>query len=494
MNLYHAIAKADPASPCIVDATGAVLFTYGDMFRESARMAAKLGHLGLAEGDRVAVQVEKSPEAMVLYLACLRRGLIYLPLNTAYGEHELAHFVSDAEPALIVCDPAGRDTFAGLAGGHVLTLDAEGNGDLMEALGAVPADEPVVDCADDDVASILYTSGTTGKPKGAMITHGNLISNGETLRESWGFTGSDVLLHGLPIFHVHGLFVAANLAMLTGATMIYLPGFNTAEVISLLPRATVYMGVPTHYTRMLGESSLDRDACANMRLFTSGSAPLLPATFAAWSERTGHTILERYGMTETGMNTSNPLDGERKPGTVGPPLPGVEARILDDAGNTVGLDEPGALEVRGPNVFSGYWRLPDKTAEEFTDDGFFRTGDVASLDADGYVSIIGRNKDLVITGGLNVYPVEIESMIDRMAGVLESAVIGVPHPDFGEAVTAVVVREGAQDVSERDVITWLKDNLANFKVAKRVHFVDALPRNTMGKVQKNVLRDRFGDA
>ncbi len=493
MNLYHVIASANPAAPCIVDPNGQVRCTYADMFRESARMAAALGRLGLTKGDRVAVQVEKSPEALVLYLACVRAGLIYLPLNTAYGENELAHFVSDAEPALIVCDPSGRKTFQELSNGVVLTLDADGHGEFMTAIDGAPEEHLVVDCDDDDVASILYTSGTTGKPKGAMITHGNLISNGETLRAAWGFTSDDVLLHGLPIFHVHGLFVAANLALLSGAAMIYLAGFKAEEVIGLLPRATVYMGVPTHYTRMLGETTLDAQACANMRLFTSGSAPLLPATFGAWEERTGHTILERYGMTETGMNTSNPLDGARKPGTVGPPLAGVEARILDDAGRVVGVGEPGALEVRGPNVFNGYWRLPEKTAEEFTDDGFFRTGDVASLDADGYVYIIGRNKDLVITGGLNVYPVEVEAMIDRLDGVTESAVIGVPDPDFGEAVTAVVVKDGAADVTEPAVIAWLKDNLANFKVAKRVHFVDALPRNTMGKVQKNVLREQFGD-
>ena len=493
MNLYDTIAGTDPAVPCILNAAGDCLYSYGDMLQESARFTGALAELSLSKGDRVAVQVDKSPEALILYLACLRAGLIYLPLNTAYGEHELAHFVTDAEPALIVCDPAGRDTFSTLSDQHVLTLDANGQGTLIEARDGASAVDMVAECADEDVASILYTSGTTGKPKGAMITHGNLISNGETLREAWGFTPDDVLLHGLPTFHVHGLFVAANLALMTGARMIFLSDFNAAEIISQLPRATVYMGVPTHYTRMLGEAKLSPASCANMRLFTSGSAPLLAATFKQWQERTGHTILERYGMTETGMNTSNPLTGVRKPGTVGPPLPGVEARIRDDGGNDVDTDQPGGLEVRGPNVFSGYWRLPEKTAEEFTADGFFQTGDIASFDADGYVSIVGRNKDLVITGGLNVYPVEVEAMIDRMDGVLESAVIGLPHPDFGEAVTAVVVKDGTAPISEDDVISWLKVDLANFKVAKKVHFVKSLPRNTMGKVQKNVLREQFGD-
>lgn len=496
MNLFELISRANPHNPCILAEDGATQLTYGDLFGLAGRYANAMSALGVKPGDRVLAQVEKTPEALALYIACLRAGFIYLPLNTAYGESELSHFVSDAEPSLIVCDPAATTLFEGLATSGdtpptILTLDASGHGSFARLAGDARTGHAAVDCAADSVASILYTSGTTGKPKGAMITHGNLASNGMTLHAAWGWQPGDVLLHTLPIFHVHGLFVAANLAMLGGTPMIFLKGFKAEQVVSLLPTASVYMGVPTHYTRMLDEPGLTRTACDKMRLFTSGSAPLLAATFDAWRERTGHLILERYGMTETGMNTSNPLAGDRKPGTVGPALPGVSARIVDDAGNVVATGEPGALEVSGPNVFAGYWRLPDKTAEEFTDDGFFRTGDVASCDADGYVSIIGRNKDLVITGGLNVYPVEVEAEINKMDGVLEAAVIGLPDRDFGEAVTAVVVQDGTVALSSDQVITWLKSRLANFKVAKHVHFIDELPRNTMGKVQKNLLREKY---
>lgn len=472
-------------------------YRHADLERESARLARYLSELGVRPGDRVAVQVEKSPQVLILYLACLRAGFIYLPLNTAYTPHELDFFLGDAEPAVFVGDPARLDKLAELFTrhhvDHVLGLDAAGQGSLIEASCETPAEFKTWPSAADDVAVILYTSGTTGRPKGAMLTHTNLAANAAALRKTWGWQPDDVLLHALPIFHIHGLFVACHSVLLGGGKLLWLPKFDPDQVMQALPHSTVMMGVPTFYTRLLARSDFDAEVCRNMRLFISGSAPLLTQTFEEFQERSGHTILERYGMTETGMNTSNPLHGPRKPGTVGLPLPGVELRIVDEKDQPVDQGEVGQLQVRGPNVFKGYWKLPDKTAEEFTADGFFRTGDLASQDEDGYVSIVGRGKDLIISGGLNVYPKEIESVIDELEGVQESAVIGVPHPDFGEAVCAVVVAEPAAQLEEKALITELRQRLANFKVPKRVFFVPELPRNTMGKVPKNVLRETWSD-
>ena len=466
---------------------GSDLYSYADLDHYSAVYADRLKVLGAVPGDRIMVQMEKSSSCLFLYFACLRGGFVYLPLNTAYQPEELAYFAENAEPAVVVTSPLQKPVFEGFAQCPVETLDPEGHGSFSDQLPDSATGE-IVSRSYDDLAAILYTSGTTGKPKGAMLSHGNLTSNAKTLHALWGFVPGDVLLHALPIFHVHGLFVATNVAVFNGSTLLFFNKFDAASVVNALPTASVYMGVPTNYTRMLSEPSLDRSSCANMRLFISGSAPLLTQTFRDFETRTDHTILERYGMTETGMNTSNPLVGVRKPGTVGPPLPGVDIRIVDDSNQTVTDGETGNLLVTGPNVFSGYWRMPEKNLQEFSD-GYFRTGDLASRDEDGYISIVGRSKDLIITGGLNVYPKEVESVIDRMEGVNESAVIGVPHADFGEAVTAVVVLDDGSSISENDVVAHLKSTLANFKVAKQVHFVNELPRNAMGKVQKNLLRD-----
>lgn len=492
MNVYSLFTdRTQDAGDCLLSPDLQTICTYREMHDYAARLACGLQKLGVNPGDRVIAQVGKSPEALYLYFACLRLGAVYLPLNTAYQNDELAYFVDDASPVLIACDPGKQSVFESFKGDHrVLTLDAEGRGSLMdqcldsEAAGICNRD-------DDDTAVILYTSGTTGKPKGAMISHGNLVSNGLTLYEAWQWRRGDVMLHALPIFHIHGLFVATHLPVLNGSPIILLPAFDPGEVARLLPSATVYMGVPTNYTRLLDSELLNREVCRNMRLFTSGSAPLLQQTFSDFHDTTGFEIVERYGMTETGMNTSNPLDGMRKPGTVGPPLPGVSARIVREDGTPVEPGEPGNLEVRGRNVFKGYWQMPGKTREEFTGDGYFRTGDIASQDKDGYISIVGRNKDMIITGGLNVYPKEIEAVIDRIPGVLESAVIGLPHSDFGEGVCAIVVAEDDHILDEQEIIEDLKPRLANFKVPKWVKVVPALPRNTMGKVQKNVLREMF---
>ena len=466
--------------------------SYERLHDYAGRLARGMTQLGIRPGDRVVGQVAKSPEALFLYFACLRLGAIYVPLNTAYLDDELAFFVGDADPSLIVCEPERQRLFEKIPGNRrVLTLDAQGNGSLSPLL-STDGQLDICERTDDDVAVILYTSGTTGKPKGAMISHGNLAANGLALHTAWQWQAGDIMLHALPIFHIHGLFVATHLPVLNRSPVILLPGFDPDQVINLLPHATVYMGVPTNYTRLLATGRLNRDVCSNMRLFISGSAPLLEQTFNEFRESTGVEIVERYGMTETGMNTSNPLDGTRKPTTVGPPLPGVTARIVDESGAPVGSGLPGNLEVRGDHVFKGYWQLPDKTRQEFTDDGFFKTGDVANQDEDGYLSIVGRNKDMIISGGLNVYPREIEAVIDKLPGIVESAVIGLPHDDFGEGVCAVIVPEQGVTLEKQAIVGELKSRLANFKIPKWVHFVPSLPRNTMGKIQKNVLRDRFG--
>jgi malonyl-CoA/methylmalonyl-CoA synthetase len=498
-NLYELIrrrARAARQRVAIETAHGDRL-TYGELDLRCARLAARLDRLGIGRGDRVAAQIEKSVANVLLYLACLRRGAVYLPLNTAYTLDELDYFFGDAEPALIVCDPARKTATEALSrarAARIATLDAEGQGDLIDDLDDEPPQRAIAPVEDDDLAALLYTSGTTGRAKGAMLTHRNLASNALTLVDAWGFSADDVLLHALPLYHVHGLFVACNTALLAGAGLLFLPRFDAAEVLGMLGRASVMMGVPTYYTRLLAQHRLSAGRCAGVRLFVSGSAPLLEDTFHEFAARTGHRILERYGMTETGMNTSNPLHGERRPGTVGVALPGVELRVADEAGRVLGPGEVGVLEVRGPNVFKGYWRMPDKTAEEFRPGGFFITGDLARIGADGYVSIVGRAKDLIISGGLNVYPKEIESVIDDLPGVVESAVIGVPHPDFGEAVSAVVVPASGTALDDAAVIAAVRDRLAGFKVPKRVWFAPSLPRNAMGKVQKNALREQHQGA
>lgn len=485
--------------------TDPVLFRQGggsisgdELFRLSGRIANALAAKGVAPGDRVAVQTEKSVEALALYLACLRAGALFLPLNTAYTTAELEYFLTDAEPAVAVCDPeseADLKPVAEAAGTALMTLGKAGDGTLTDAASVMPDDFDTVPRTTDDLAAILYTSGTTGRSKGAMLSHGNLLSNADALAEAWRFTGDDVLLHALPIFHAHGLFVAVNVSLRVAASMIFLRKFDADEVIRHLPQATAMMGVPTFYTRLLSDPRFDRDLTAHMRLFVSGSAPLLAETHREFEARTGHRILERYGMTETTMNTSNPYEGERRAGTVGFPLPGIEARIVDgETGRTLPDGEIGILEVRGPNVFKGYWRNREKTAEEFRDDGFFITGDIARRDADGYITIVGRAKDLVISGGYNVYPKEVEAEIDALDGVLESAVIGVPHPDFGEAVVAVVVRRDGAETDAETIQTALGDRLARYKLPKAVHFFDELPRNTMGKVQKAELRKSLADS
>ncbi|MBC7580138.1 MAG: malonyl-CoA synthase [Tardiphaga sp.] len=470
--------------------------SYGDLVALAGQMANVLVARGVKPGDRVAAQTEKSVPGLVLYLATVRAGAVYLPLNTAYTLNELDYFITDAEPSLIVCDPAKADGFAAMAGkvgAKVETLGADGKGSLTDAAAKEKPDFATVARADDDLAAILYTSGTTGRSKGAMLTHDNLASNSESLVGYWRFTDKDVLIHALPIYHTHGLFVASNVTLFARASMIFLPKLDPELIIGLMARATVLMGVPTFYTRLLRSPNLTKAACSQMRLFISGSAPLLADTHREWQARTGHAVLERYGMTETNMNTSNPYDGERVPGAVGHALPGVSVRVTDpESGNTLAPETIGMIEVKGPNVFKGYWRMPEKTKAEFRDDGFFITGDLGKIDGNGYVHILGRGKDLVISGGFNVYPKEIESEIDAMPGVVESAVIGVPHADFGEGVTAVVVSDKAAGLTEAGVIAALDGRIAKFKMPKRVLFVDDLPRNTMGKVQKNVLRDTYG--
>jgi malonyl-CoA/methylmalonyl-CoA synthetase len=469
--------------------------SYGDLVALSGRMANVLVARGVKPGDRVAAQAEKSVAALVLYLATVRAGAVYLPLNTAYTLHELDYFIGDAEPKLVVCDPGKREGIAALAhkvGAGVETLDAGGQGSLSEAAAKASAEFATVSREGDDLAAILYTSGTTGRSKGAMLSHDNLASNSLTLVEFWRFTPDDVLIHALPIYHTHGLFVASNVTLFARAAMIFLPKFDPELIITLMRRATVLMGVPTFYTRLLQSEGLTKQATSHMRLFISGSAPLLADTHREWASRTGHAVLERYGMTETNMNTSNPYDGARVPGAVGPALPGVLVRVVDpETGAELPPGDIGMIEVKGPNVFQGYWRMPEKTKSEFRDDGFFITGDLGKIDPDGYVHILGRGKDLVITGGFNVYPKEVESEIDAIPGVVESAVIGLPHQDFGEGVTAVVVREKGAQVDEAAVLGALDGQLAKFKMPKRVLFVDDLPRNTMGKVQKNLLRDTY---
>ena len=469
--------------------------SYGDLIARAGQIANVLVHAGVKPGDRVAAQTEKSVTGLVLYLATVRAGAVYLPLNTAYTLNELEYFITDAEPSLVVCDPTKAEGIAAIAAkisARVMTLGADGKGSLTEAADKAKPEFTTIARANDDLAAILYTSGTTGRSKGAMLTHDNLASNSFSLVDYWRFTDKDVLIHALPIYHTHGLFVASNVTLFARASMIFLPKFDPELIIKLMARATVMMGVPTFYTRLLQSPSLTKEATKHMRLFISGSAPLLADTHREWSARTGFAILERYGMTETNMNTSNPYDGDRVPGAVGQALPGVSVRVTDpETGKELAPDTIGMIEVKGSNVFKGYWRMPEKTKAEFRDDGFFITGDLGKIDPAGYVHILGRGKDLVISGGFNVYPKEIESEIDAIPGVVESAVIGVPHADFGEGVTAVVVCNKDAGVDEASVLKALDGRLAKFKMPKRVFVVDELPRNAMGKVQKNILRDTY---
>ncbi|MDX3926329.1 MAG: malonyl-CoA synthase [Shinella sp.] len=496
-HLFDAIRAAVKSGDMFIQTPDGRTWTYGDMLAQSGRLAGALDTLGVRPGDRVAAQVEKSPEALMLYLACVRCGAVYLPLNTAYTLAELDYFISDAEPRLVVCTPQSREGIAPVAAryrAHVETLDDVGGGSLVELAKDEDSDFLDAERGQDDMAAILYTSGTTGRSKGAMLTHGNLLSNATTLRDFWRFSHTDRLIHALPIFHTHGLFVASNVTLLSGASMHFLPKFDADEVLKLMRSATVLMGVPTFYVRLVQHEGLTREAAARMRLFVSGSAPLLTETHRAFAEKTGQAILERYGMTETNMNTSNPYDGDRIAGTVGFPLPGISLRVTNpETGTAVPNGQTGMIEVKGPNVFKGYWRMPEKTQAEFRADGFFITGDLGKIDERGYVHIVGRGKDLVISGGYNIYPKEVEAEIDQLAGVVESAVIGVPHPDFGEGVTAVVVKTPASQLDEQSVLDGLKDRLARYKQPKRVIFVEDLPRNAMGKVQKNVLRDLCAD-
>lgn len=470
--------------------------TYADALALTQRFAAVLTQAGVQPGDRVAVQTDKSPEAICLYLATLQVGGVYLPLNTAYTGAEIDYFLTDAAPRLFVCTPATLAEHKAREGDgmRVESLGGDGDGSLMALAAAATPRKDSVARGKDDPAAILYTSGTTGRSKGAVLTHGNLASNTAALLESWRYTGEDRLIHALPIFHTHGLFVAANMSIVAGATMIWLTKFDADEAIGLMADATVLMGVPTFYTRLLKSDRLNRDTTAGMRLFVSGSAPLLAEDHRAFQDKTGHAILERYGMTETCMITTNPYDGARKPGAVGMALPGIEVRVTErETGAPLPDGEIGAIEVRGPNVFQGYWQMPEKTASEFRKDGFFITGDLGQIGDDGYLRIVGRDKDLVISGGYNVYPKEIESLIDDIPGVVESAVIGLAHPDLGEGVTAIVVPQKGADLDEGAVIAAIADKLARYKQPKRVLFVAELPRNVMGKVQKAELRKSYAD-
>jgi len=509
-NLFAALRAAFPAD---LDATAIESiapdgstrhYSWAELDQASARIANLLDAHGLEPGARVAVQVEKSVEALALYLATLRAGLVFLPLNTAYRSSEIEYFLQDAEPAVMVCSPAAFSWVSRIAfqagTQAVYTLGDGQSGSLLERAAHHACTHTPAPCSADTLAAIVYTSGTTGRSKGAMLTHGNLLTNAVTLKDYWGWQQGDVLIHALPIFHVHGLFVAIHAALLGASKMLWFAKFDPAAVVAALPRATVFMGVPTLYVRMLGEAALTRAAAANMRLFISGSAPLLIETFRAWQERTGHTILERYGMSETTMLTSNPYgpdarfggQDERRGGTVGFPLPGVDLRIAGATDQPLPAGEIGSIQVRGASVFGGYWRMPEKTAQEFTADGWFRTGDVGQMDARGYVHIVGRSKDLIISGGYNVYPAEIESFLNELPGVAESAVVGVPHPDFGEVGVAVVVPRAGSRPQPAELLAALKAQLANFKIPKHCVLVSELPRNTMGKVQKNLLRDAYG--
>jgi len=495
-NLFAALRAAFPEDldAVAVETDNELNYSWRDLDRATAMLANLLKSLGLPAGARVAVQVDKSVEAMMLYLATLRAGYVFLPLNTAYQSAEIEYFIGNAEPSVVVCSRKNFGWISKIAftagTPYVFTLDDDRTGSLLARAAHCSDQHEVAQCGADDLAAILYTSGTTGRSKGAMLSHGNMLSNALVLKDYWGWKPGDVLIHALPIFHVHGLFVAIHGALINGSKMIWLAKFDPKLVMQKLPQATVFMGVPTLYVRLLAEPGLNRDTCRHMRLFVAGSAPLLIETFTEWQQCTGHTILERYGMSETAMLTSNPYDGERRGGTVGFALPGVSLRVQDDAGDALPVDAIGGIQVKGPNVFQGYWRMPEKTKEEFTPDGYFKTGDVGKIDTRGYITIVGRSKDLIISGGYNVYPAEIEAYINDMPGVAESALVGVPHPDFGEVGVAIVIAKPGASLDAEQLITGLKSQLANFKIPKRCFVVAELPRNSMGKVQKNLLREQ----
>ena len=499
-NLFAALRAAFPAdlNATAVETDNGLNYSWRDMELATAMLANLLVSLKLPAGSRIAVQVEKSVEAMLLYLATLRAGYVFLPLNTAYQSAEIEYFIGNAEPAVVVCSSKNFGWVSKIAfqagTQNVFTLDDDRTGSLLDRAAHCSDQHTVEQTHADDLAAILYTSGTTGRSKGAMLTHGNMLSNAQVLKDYWGWKPGDVLIHALPIFHVHGLFVALHGALINGSKMIWCAKFDPKFVIEKMPEATVFMGVPTLYVRLLNDAALDKNAVRNMRLFVAGSAPLLIETFNEWQTRTGHTILERYGMSETAMLTSNPYDttkNDRRGGTVGFALPGVNLRVQDDDGRALGINEIGGIQVKGPNVFKGYWRMPEKTKEEFTADGFFKTGDVGKIDERGYITIVGRSKDLIISGGYNVYPAEVEGYINDLPGVLESALVGVPHPDFGEVGVAVVIAKAGATFKPETIIIALKSKLANFKIPKHCYVVAELPRNTMGKVQKNLLREQY---
>jgi malonyl-CoA/methylmalonyl-CoA synthetase len=500
-NLYHFLRQRFPhdLSQAFLETDQGSSLSYGTLEEETARTAAFLVAQGLRPGDRVLSQVEKTPQVLILFLACVRAGLVFLPLNPAYRRNEVRYITGDAEPRAIICRPESLDDYRSLAAelgssapvAVLETLNERGEGSLTEKVASMAPEFATATCGNDDMAALVYTSGTTGRPKGAMITHGNLASNAQALCEVWRWQRTDVLLHCLPLYHAHGLFISSLTALLGGGRILFLPRFDAEAVIRFLPQATVFMGVPTYYTRLVEQSGLNADLCRNTRLFISGSAPLLRQTFEAFRERTGHAIVDRYGMTETGVIASNPVDGPRIPGAVGKPLPSVRVRIADEKGKELPPGEVGEIQIQGKNVFAGYWRKSAETAAAFTADGYLHSGDLGQWNENGYLAIVGRSKDLIISGGLNVYPKEVEAALDQQEGVQESAVIGVPHPDFGEAVVAVVVRDKRGElVTEAALVEALKKDLANYKVPKRIFFTEELPRNPMGKVQKNDLRNR----
>ncbi len=494
--LYDALfgKHAERDTPFLQMTDGTVI-THAAFLRLAAQYAHALVQMGVAPGDRVAVQIAKTPQALAVYAACVQAGMVFLPLNTAYTAKEIAYFVQDSGARVVLCDAAAAQALEPVAhanGAQLETLDADGGGSFARRARDLPQVFETQARGIDDLAAFLYTSGTTGRSKGAMLSQGNLLSNGETLAQEWRFTAEDRLIHALPIFHTHGLFVATNVSLLAGGVILFLPKFDLDAILGLMPQATAMMGVPTYYTRLLDDARFTRELAGHMRLFVSGSAPLLAETHVRFEDRTGHRILERYGMTETNMSTSNPYDGARRAGTVGRPLPGVELKITHaETGATLPQGEIGQIEVRGANVFQGYWQMPEKTAQELRPDGFFITGDLGQIDADGYVTIVGRNKDLIISGGLNIYPKEIELILDEHNGVLESAVIGVPHPDFGESVVGVLVASGQEALDLEGIMRDLSGSLAGFKQPKKLVVLPELPRNTMGKVQKNALRAQF---
>ena len=497
-NLFAALRAAFPESldTVAVETDNGLIYSWRDLDHATAMIANLLVSLELPAGARIAVQVEKSVEAMALYLATLRAGYVFLPLNTAYQSAEIEYFIGNAEPAVVVCSGKNFGWISKIAfksgTQNVFTLNDDRTGSLLDRAARCSDQLKIAVVGEDELAAILYTSGTTGRSKGAMLSHGNLLSNALVLKDYWGWRPGDVLIHALPIFHVHGLFVALHGALINGSRMFWMSKFDPKKMVEKLPEATVFMGVPTLYVRLLAEPGLTREACGNMRLFVAGSAPLLIETFKEWQERTGHTILERYGMSETAMLTSNPYQGgERRGGTVGFALPGVSLRVVGDDGQMLPVGEVGGIQVKGPNVFKGYWRMPEKTAEEFTADGYFKTGDVGRIGDDGYITIVGRSKDLIISGGYNVYPAEIEGYINDQPGVAESALVGVPHPDFGEVGIAVVIPKPGARLDAAQILAELKAKLANFKIPKQCFVVNELPRNTMGKVQKNLLREQY---